>query len=92
MIPRYLADPRTSAFGFMPYGPLHLGLPNPWHKWGGGSVMVQRDRQGRPLFNHRNLYKFDLGSEPVRQPDIAHEAIYHQHFNRLRELVAPRGR
>jgi hypothetical protein len=84
----YLADPEYSAFAFMPYGPLHLGLPNPWHKWGGGSVMVQRDRQGKPLFNHRNLYKFVLGQTPVHQPDIENEAIYHVHFSHLQEAVA----
>ena len=83
----YLADPHYAAFGFMPYGPLHLGLPNPWHKWGGGSVMVQRDRQGKPLFNHRNLYKFALGEEPVYQPDIENESLYHLHYAHLREAV-----
>jgi alpha 1,2-mannosyltransferase len=81
----YLADPDKVPYGFMPYGPFHMGRPNVNHKWGGGSVMVQRDREGRALFNHRNLDKFREAGDNVFNADITNEAIYHEHIARLRE-------
>jgi alpha 1,2-mannosyltransferase len=83
-----LADPDSVPFGFMPYGPFHMGRPNDQHKWGGGTVMVQRDRQGRALFNHRNTDKFKLDGDNVFNDDIENEAIYHQHLDALREMLA----
>jgi hypothetical protein len=62
-----------------------MGRPNVNHKWGGGSVMVQRDREGRALFNHRNLDKFREDSDNVFNADITNEAIYHEHIARLRD-------
>lgn len=83
----YLADPNYSMYGFMPFGPFHMGLPNPWHKWGGGSVMVQRDREGKPIFNHRNLFKFSTDDNNVRHLDVANEEYYHQHIEKLRSIL-----
>ena len=64
-------------YGFMPYGPFHKGVQNPWHKYGGGTVMVQRDREGRELFNHRNLTKFSFHNENPFNHDVANEETYH---------------
>ncbi len=83
----YLTDPQAVPYGFMPYGPFHMGRPNAFHKWGGGTVMVQRDRAGAALFNHRNLDKFKA-ADNVFNADITNEAIYHQHLERLRQLRA----
>ncbi len=82
----YLSDPTTVPYGFMPYGPFHMGKPNPAHRWGGGSVMVQRDRNGAPVFNHRNLYKLRLDGPNVVNNDILNEPIYHQHIAELARL------
>jgi alpha 1,2-mannosyltransferase len=84
---RYLADPEKVPYGFMPYGPFHMGRPNPVHKWGGGSVMVQRDRDGAPLFVHRNLDKFALTGENPFNRDVPNEALHHQHVAQLRRLL-----
>jgi alpha 1,2-mannosyltransferase len=85
----YLGDPDKVPYGFMPYGPFHMGRPNPKHKWGGGTVMVQRDRRGAALFNHHNFDKFhETGDDNVFNADIANEAIYHEHIARLRKLRA----
>ena len=74
-------------YGFMPYGPFHVGRPNPWKKWGGGSVMVQRDREGEPLFNHRNLNKWRVDSAFDGRHDTPQDPIYLQHLERLRGLL-----
>ena len=78
----YLADPAFVPYGFMPYGPFHLGKPNPWGKWGGGSVMVQRDREGKALFNHRTIFKFGPGENVVNR-DVENETFYHAHLSSL---------
>ena len=83
----YLYDPKKVPYGFMPYGPFHMGRPNLANKWGGGTVMVQRDRAGAALFNHRNLDKFTLDGDNPFNADIANEMIYHEHLARLRELL-----
>ena len=61
----------------MPYGPFHKGVQNPWHKYGGGSVMVQRDRKGDELFNHRNLNKWRWKEENPFNHDVQNEFSYH---------------
>ena len=63
-------------YGFMPFGPFHKGVANPWKKYGGGTVMVQRDRQGSELFNHRNITKWSWHDNPFNN-DIVNEANYH---------------
>jgi hypothetical protein len=64
-------------YGMMPYGPFHKGQQNPWHKYGGGTVMVQRDRQGRELFNHRNITKWKWKEENPFNDDVQNESDYH---------------
>jgi hypothetical protein len=64
-------------YGLMPYGPFHKGVQNPWHKYGGGSVMVQRDRKGDELFNHRNLNKWRWKEENPFNHDVQNEFSYH---------------
>ena len=64
-------------YGMMPYGPFHKGVQNPWHKYGGGTVMVQRDRTGAELFNHRNIMKWKWKEENVFNQDITNEVTYH---------------
>jgi hypothetical protein len=64
-------------YGFMPYGPFHKGVQNPWHKYGGGTVMVQRDRNGLELFNHRNIHKFAWTDENPYNNDVTNEVTYH---------------
>jgi len=64
-------------YGFMPYGPFHKGKENPWHKYGGGTVMVQRDRAGKELFNHRNINKFNINKTNDFNDDIENEITYH---------------
>lgn len=64
-------------YGMMPYGPFHKGVQNPWHKYGGGSVMVQRDRNGKELFNHRNLHKWKWKEENPFNADVENEMTYH---------------
>lgn len=73
-------------YGFMPYGPFHKGAPNQFGKWGGGTVMVQRDRYGVELFNHRNINKFNLNHN-VYNDDIINESFYHQHIENLKEIL-----
>jgi alpha 1,2-mannosyltransferase len=88
----YHGKPELVPYGFMPYGPFHMGRPNGWGKWGGGTILVQRDREGAPLFNHRNLQKFHLGENHFNK-DITNEAIYHGHVEDLRQrLEALRNR
>lgn len=81
----YQSDPNV-PYGFMPFGPFHKGNANQYHKWGGGTVMVQRDRNGSELFNHRNMEKFTTGDNPFYR-DIKNEEIYHKHIEDLRKLV-----
>lgn len=81
----YHASPSV-PYGFMPYGPFHKGVINQYGKWGGGSVMVQRDRSGKELFNHRNLNKMSLGAN-VYNDDIANEARYHEHVAELKKTL-----
>lgn len=79
----YHADPRV-PYGFIPYGPYHKGDVNQYKKWGGGSVMVQRDREGNELFNHRNLSKFRLTNNTYMK-SITNEDFYHKHLKDLEE-------
>lgn len=79
-----LSDPNL-PYGFIPYGPFHKGAVNHYKKWGGGSVMVQRDREGRELFNHRNLAKFKLNDNPIME-DITNEGWYHLHIKELQQI------
>ncbi len=81
----YNSNPNV-PYGFMPYGPFHKGVPNKFNKWGGGTVMVQRDRGGAELFNHRNLNKMNLTNN-VFNSDIQNEYIYHEHINNLTYLL-----
>lgn len=74
-------------YGFMPYGPFHVGRPNPWKKWGGGTVMVQRDRDGEALFNHRNIHKWKVDSAFDGRHDTPQDPIYLGHLERLRRLL-----
>lgn len=71
-------------YGFMPYGPFHKGVQNPWHKWGGGTVMVQRDRNGAELFNHRSIGKFRWQGENVFNQDVTNEMTYHMILRHLK--------
>ena len=84
----YLSNPPLVPYGFMPYGPFSMGRPSETHKWGGGTVLVQRDRDGRALFNHRTGCKFALDGENVFNGDLANEAFYHEHVARLRAALA----
>lgn len=70
-------------YGFMPYGPFHKGVQNPWHKYGGGTVMVQRDRDGEELFNHRNINKFRWSDKNPFNKDVTNEITYHMIINHL---------
>lgn len=71
-------------YGFMNYGPFHKGIQNPWGKYGGGSVMVQRDRNGNELFNHRNLFKFRWKGDNPFNEDIQNESNYHMVMTHLK--------
>lgn len=82
----YHAVSNMVPYGFMPYGPFHKGVPNQYGKWGGGTVMVQRDRDGNELFNHRNIHKMSL-SNNVYNNDITNECYYHQHVKQLNQLI-----
>jgi hypothetical protein len=75
----------NGPYGFIPYGPFHKGPPNQYGKWGGGTVMVQRDRQGLELFNHRNIHKFKIGQNEFYN-DITNESRYHESVNLLNVL------
>lgn len=48
--------------------------------------MVQRDRSGKELFNHRNLQKLTLDDNPYYD-DVANENHYHAHIEQLRLLI-----
>lgn len=87
----YHEDPSTVPYGFMPYGPFHIGPPNPWGKWGGGSVMQQRDRAGEPLFNHRTVFKFKLedGADDAEFANATlQDARYVEYIRIARELLS----
>jgi hypothetical protein len=71
-------------YGLMPYGPFHKGVQNPWHKYGGGTVMVQRDRSGKELFNHRNITKFRWKGENPYNDDVQNEMTYHMIMRHLK--------
>ena len=75
-------------YGFAYYGPVSKGLPNHYAKWGGGSVMVQRDNDGLDMFNHRTLAKFKI-SNNLFQPNIVNEEYYHQYLQGLAEIWSP---
>ena len=77
------SDPNT-PYGFIPWGPFHKGVANQFNKWGGGTVMVQRDRTGQELFNHRNINKINLQNN-VYNWDITNEQLYHNHIRILQE-------
>lgn len=79
----YHANPNV-PYGLIPYGPFHKGLMNPWKKYGGGSVMVQRDREGQELFNHRNLTKWTWKDNPFHA-DVTNEHIYHMIINHIKQ-------
>ena len=72
----------TTPYGFIPFGPFHKGIPNIYNKWGGGTVMVQRNRFGAELFNHRNINKMNLHKN-VWNWDIKNEEYYHRHIKEL---------
>lgn len=72
----YHASPDV-PYGMIPYGPFHKGRPNPWGKYGGGTVMVQRDRAGNELFNHRNIDKWRWKGENPYNTDVTNEMNYH---------------
>lgn len=78
----YHSDPNV-PFGFIPFGPFHKGKANQYGKWGGGSIMVQRDRSGKEMFNHRNMDRITLGDNTFND-DIANEQHYHDHIARLK--------
>lgn len=87
----YLEDMKTVPYGFMPYGPFHIGPPNPWGKWGGGSVMQQRDRAGEPLFNHRTIFKFKLedGADDSETSNATpQDARYVEYIRTARRLLS----
>lgn len=71
-------------YGFMNFGPFHKGVQNQWHKYGGGTVMVQRDREGKELFNHRNIHKFRWQGENPYNEDIQNESNYHMILTHLK--------
>jgi len=71
-------------YGMMPYGPFHKGVQNPWHKYGGGTVMVQRDRAGKELFNHRNIHKFRWHGDNPFNEDVTNELTYHMILRHLK--------
>ena len=76
----------NTPYGFMPFGPFHKGVPNQFKKWGGGTVMVQRARDGSELFNHRNINKIRLQNN-VFNYDIQNEVYYHHHIKDLQEIL-----
>jgi alpha 1,2-mannosyltransferase len=73
-------------FGFMPYGPFSKGVQNQQHKWGGGSVMVQRDRKGKEIFNHRNINKINSNMN-VFNSDITNEELYHAYAGNFKRIA-----
>ena len=81
----YHTDSKLVPYGFMPYGAFHVGEPNQYGKWGGGSVMAQRDRNGEVLFNHRTISKFKLFSSVV-QRHVINENFYHEHMRELEDI------
>jgi alpha 1,2-mannosyltransferase len=81
----YHSDSSLVPFGFIPYGPFHVGEPNMYGKWGGGCVLAQRDREGEVLFNHRTINKFKL-SGSVYQRHVINEKYYHEHMEELKKI------
>lgn len=78
-------------YGMIPYGPFHKGVPNPWGKYGGGSVMVQRDRQGRELFNHRNINKWRWKGDNPYNADVINESNYHMIMRHIKTKYGVSG-
>jgi len=85
MFMNYQSDPNI-PFELMPYGCISKGKPNKYNKWGGGSIMVHRDRNGKELFNHRNMDKFNLNKNSFNI-DILNEHFYHMHIEKLRNIL-----
>lgn len=81
----YNSDPQV-PYGFMPYGAFHKGKPNQYNKWGGGTIMVQRARDGSELFNHRNMDRITLDQNTFNG-DIINEQWYHDHVASLRTIL-----
>jgi alpha 1,2-mannosyltransferase len=81
----YNSDSKLIPYGFMPYGPFHVGEPNQYGKWGGGSVMAQRDREGEVLFNHRTISKFKITGS-VFQRQVVNEQECHNHMKELEKI------
>ena len=81
----YHSDSKLVPYGFMPYGPFHVGEPNMYGKWGGGSVLAQRDREGEVLFNHRTISKFKLNGS-VFQRHVINEQECHDHMKELERI------
>jgi alpha 1,2-mannosyltransferase len=86
----YHSNPNV-PFGFMPFGPFHKGKANQYGKWGGGSIMVQRDREGKELFNHRNMDRITFGNNNTFNHDIANEQYYHDHIARVSAIKEQNG-
>jgi hypothetical protein len=84
--PWYHSEPARVPYGFMPYGPVHTGRPNAWGAWGGGTVLLQRDRAGQPLFCHRNTEKFTLDGANPFYGNVPNEAFHHAHVAELARL------
>lgn len=76
----------ASPYGFMPYGCFNKGGVNKFGKWGGGTIMVQRDRNGNELFNHRNIDKMSINNN-VFNTDILNEKYYHAHISNLYNIL-----
>ncbi len=83
---RYLGSAHV-PYGFTPYGPFSMGALRPDFTFGGGTVIVHRDREGSALFNHRCIQKFRLGENSFNR-DVANEAVYHAAIEDLRRLTS----
>jgi len=75
-------------YGFMPYGPVSLGEPNEFGVAGGATVLQHRDREGEPIFNHRNLCKLRLDFPNSVQRHVLNENFYHDHIAELKALLS----
>jgi hypothetical protein len=74
----------TAPYSFMPFGPFSMGASRGTFVCGGGSVVVQRDRDGWPLFNHRAVFKFRSQGNQFNE-DVPEEKFYRRHLERLAE-------
>ena len=75
----------TAPYAFMPFTPFSMGASSGKLSCGGGSVLVQRDREGWPLFNHRAIFKFRSEGN-IFNEDLPEEKFYRRHLERLSEL------